>query len=304
MASDLRADRLILKGDALAPATPNSGQVILYPITDNDKFRSKDDAGNEQVLFAAPTIRDEHSVVSLTQYDVESLTFPFLDGGDGIALLNYLPRPGLVNWARVAAANNTLAEIGVNIAPTGTITEANDADGVWANLASAASAGSTAGFTLVDTYDVMFTGSDVDFHALIKTPATITNLRYWIGWGAHGYTGAQLNANNPQITFYGLRYMATEPEMGWCAVVQINSFLTAAPLGVAVVANTAYELRIQRLLDRQGGADTWVFTVNGIVKAILMTSGAAQNLVPYVWAVSSAAAAANIKISDVYWEVW
>lgn len=168
------------------------------------------------------------------------------------------------------SAATTISALGLP-APTatGTATQLKDATGEYTNYAAAS--GASCGLSY---------NSDVQtvtlplLHACIKTPADLTNLRAWIGL----FLADPATSDDPATHLAGFRFSAGV-DTNWMGCTKDNVTLNAQSTGVAVAADTRYDLSIT--VDT---ASRIVFYVNGVPRVVSTTQlpSTTQNLDIYI----------------------
>lgn len=208
----------------------------------------------------------------------------------------YTPRPLLSERQMQVLTNagaTTLTTLGFTAAPTasGTPTNVDDADGPLINYQSGAVSGNVGGLNSAAT--VCRRDWQPTFFARIKTPATITLNRFWIGL----FSGAPTASATPAVHLAGFRYDTTADGTAFWRLATDDSggAPTLTTTTVAVAADTVYDMAI-RLIS--SGVKFWINnTYLGQHTTDLPTS--TTMLSWYVTVTTLTGAARNIKISRV-----
>jgi len=262
MSARLKPDSLTLQ-EVASTATPNIGEVILYPKPDG-RLYSKNDGGVEVPLSA------------------------------DLASLPVIPHPAVRKWWMVNSAAATYQPVGV-AAPTVTVTasESNDVDSTYVNHAAAATAGTATGIISV-TFDLVRTGYNPSFMALIRTGADITNVRIWVGLFSAAPTLDQLGA----IQGVAFRFATGVPDSGWVGVTSNGVTPRVTPEIAPIAVNSRYLMKLR--VDNTAGIA--YFSINDGAEVSLNTNlpPATTELGYGVRIITTTATAKSIKISRVY----
>lgn len=163
---------------------------------------------------------------------------------------------GFRNEFQLRAANNVIRGLLVEdptVANTETATL--DADGAWVTMPSTGTSGNIAGLVST-TFNLLRTNRDPIVEFVIKTPADITALRYWIGLISADVTNVDTIAGATE--FAGFRFSTVAGDTGWTPVTKDSSTQNTGSAIGTVAANTVYRLRIRSTI----GGTALYFSVN------------------------------------------
>lgn len=195
------------------------------------------------------------------------------------------------NQFNLRAAAATLQPSGF-ATPTinGTLAASNDTDSTYLQMTSGAVLGNIAG-PVSATFNLLQTRHNPSFDVIIRTGASIANMRYWIGI----FSAAPANTDTQTLHMAAFRYSTVVPDAGWIPVVAGGATNTAGSSMGAVAANTRYLLSIQ-VID---GGNTAVFRVNNGEPTLLTTNlpTNSQDLGFAVYAITNEAVAKAYKLS-------
>lgn len=181
--------------------------------------------------------------------------------------------------------NTTIAAMGLP-APTATGTAGSIKEAAGEFTSYTAASGGSCGLSY---------NSDVHtvtlplFHARVRTPADLTNLRFWVGL----FLNDPATSDDPATHLAGFRY-SQGVDTNWMGCTKDNVTLNAQSTGVAVAAATRYDLAI--CVETTSRI---VFCVNGVPRVVSTTQlpGSAQNLDLYVRGRDKGAAAPAVLIA-------
>jgi hypothetical protein len=137
-------------------------------------------------------------------------------------------------------AGTTLTNLGFAAAPTVTASStasSDDADGPWLSITTSTANGNDA---VITNFSVLRRDWDPEFYTRVKTPATITNLRYWIGLFSADPTGSA----TPAVHAAGFRFDTGVPDTKWQFCTGDGTTTACTDTGVTVSASTAYTLGV------------------------------------------------------------
>lgn len=160
---------------------------------------------------------------------------------------NGLPRPDTrrvfwINNRPGAAANDAVgfdvAQITVNTANS---TIVMDADAAWAQFVTTATAGASAGLSILAVKYIIVDQLPI-YSIKIKTDTSIANLRFWFGIVSAGFTNADTLGATKGIAF---RYSTVAADPGWVGVVSDGAAQTVTSNVANIATSTVYTLTIK-----------------------------------------------------------
>jgi hypothetical protein len=194
------------------------------------------------------------------------------------------------NHARFVGINSSAATyVGIGLTPTnfGTLANANQSDTSYVASTTAASAGSIAGEV---TTQVAEPGMLPSYHIVMKTPSTITNLRFWIGLS----NGTPANADDPGVNSILFRYSTVAGDTGWVPSTRNSTTQTLGTTIVTVAADTVYRMTI-----RFATSTKVAFSINGsseqYMTATIPSSGTSINITAVVYTTEAVSKTINIS---------
>jgi hypothetical protein len=163
------------------------------------------------------------------------------------------PEPLHRRWRLWKQSFSSTATVGVGTPDLGTISgtggtsAVQDDDGWWVNYATAASSSGRAGNWSTSAQEQL--RHNPLQVTTIRTPSTMTSIRFWIGL-LDALEEPVFDNNNPDswtspAPFIGFRYSTSASDTGWAAVCAPADGVTAAtvvPTGFPVSASTRYAL--------------------------------------------------------------
>jgi len=200
----------------------------------------------EQVTSLSIPYNDE---INTTPARFRSLVLPlnsYIVGSNNQVRLDFAPKLSRRNYWSIRAAAATYSQNGI-AAPTstgaGAVTEANDTRSTFVSQAIAATAG-TFGGVRTTSFDLVRTGHDPVFEAVIKTGSDITNMRIYVGIFEAGVTNTDdvAGAGTEAITFV---YSTVRGDAGWRGLCSDGATQTLSGTIAAIAAATVYHLRIR-----------------------------------------------------------
>lgn len=175
-------------------------------------------------------------------------------------------------WTQQIANKTTLASHGV-AAPTatGTASVFNDTTGQYIDYANAAS--SNGGLT----WNINIQPQTKPIFAAIMKTNTITSVRYWVGLSV----GDPRASDDPSTHLAAFRFSTGASDSNWRCCTKDGTTLNNQDSGVAVAADTRYELVVD---CSEYNAGTIWFMINGTVvkSSVANLPGSTQSLDPYV----------------------
>lgn len=167
-----------------------------------------------------------------------------------------------LNKVSVRAAAATLAQVGI-AAPTiaNTPANANGADGTYVTLPTTNSSGNLGGWVTA-TFNILRSSYDPIIEFLVKTDATITTQRLWVGLIDADITNTDTPTTRKII---GFRWSTNASDAGWIPCLGDGSTFTPGSAIGTVAASTAYKLRIRIA----SGTTTAYFSVNDSAETAL-----------------------------------
>lgn len=208
--------------------------------------------------------------------------------------LHYVPSMGVRNWAAIRASGTSFQSIGL-AAPTttGTIASANDDDGNWSRATTGATAGNAAG--AASDYTVTRFTHDPRFEIVLKTDATVTQMRLWAGL----FHANPPNGDTLAGAGIGFRWSTVASDPSWMAIIHNGtSQVVEMDTGVAVNPDTVYTLSVR---DYEDGP---YFCINGqkIGTTPITWPTPSTDLGLAVRVITQTAAARSVRISRLYVE--
>jgi hypothetical protein len=215
----------------------------------------------------------------------------------GVGRLSFVPGMDVRNWFACRAAGASVDSIGAGtITTANTPANANDASDTYVTMPTTASSGNAGG--IVTAFTMVRRAHNPIMYAIVKTPADITSVRYWIGLGSAAVTNVDSIAAG--TSFVGWRFSTVATDTGWRPVTMDGTTqTTAADIGT-VAASTRYVLRM-RVNDVAGKV---FFSVNGgaEVEATATLPASATDLGVVVRVFNQVAAIRQINLSRVWVE--
>jgi hypothetical protein len=215
-----------------------------------------------------------------------------LDTEDLSALPNFATARVMALYARVAGT--TIDVVGTQ-APSigGTASTSDDADGAFHLLTSGAVSGNAASWTMTAT-PMLRRDWDSRFVARIKTGATLTTVRHWVGM----FSADPSASATPAVHYAAFRYDTTADSASavWRTVTDSGTGTPAkTDTTVAVAASTAYTMRI-----RLSATDV-KFYINDVLVATHTSTlpTTTTGLGYYVGVTTLAASARTIKVGRI-----
>jgi hypothetical protein len=204
--------------------------------------------------------------------------------------------PGMAARNRFAIRASAAAVVSDMIATPATIgtavfTEANQEDSTYINMATIATAGTVSGWAT--TFNLVQRRHSPTLNILVRTPADITSLRYWIGFFSAAITNVDDAAAGTQVM--GFRFSTIAGDAGWRAICDDGTTATiGADTMPILTADTPYMLRIR--VDGSGGGTVY-FSVNNNTEMAINTNVpvAGQNLGLACYLVNQVAAARSLR---------
>jgi hypothetical protein len=198
-------------------------------------------------------------------------------------------------WARnrfaARAAAATIVPDGI-ASPTlsGSSVASNDTDSAYTLVTSGAVLGNIAGYVSA-SFNLMKRQHNPVFHTVIRTGASIANMRFWIGL----FSAAPTNADTLALHMVAFRFSTVAGDAGWMPMTAGGGTNTLGTAMDAVAAATRYLLSI----DVRDAASQVLFRVNGGAPQVLTTNlpTNTQDLGFAVYAITNEAVAKTIKFS-------
>ena len=215
----------------------------------------------------------------------------------GAATLNFTPGLEGRNWFALRAAGAVISSIGAGaVTAANTPVVANDADGAFTAMVTTASSGNAGG--VVSTIDLVQRQHNPTLVAVVKTPSTITSVRYWIGLTSAALTDVDAIAGATE--FIGFRWSTVTADVGWRPVTKDSSTQNTGVAIGTVAADTKYKLKFR--VDSAGGVV--YFSVNDSAEQILNANlpAVGTNLGVVVRVYTQTAAIRQINLSRVWVE--
>lgn len=143
--------------------------------------------------------------------------------------------------ATVRATNATRASSGITTSAfAASAAEANDNSTCYTAYTCTNVTGSFAGIESTSMAEVRSDWSPI-YCVVIKTDATITNVRFWVGFLSATLT----NADDQTGAYAAFRFSTVAGDAGWTPIVDTGSVNTAGTTIGTVTANTQYKMEIQ-----------------------------------------------------------
>lgn len=173
--------------------------------------------------------------------------------------------------------------------PTGAAAVDAETTGAYVEYTSGAVAGNTAGWTGNSTFCI---GSNFPtFEIRLKTPATITNVRFWLGINAAG-TGPNSDTSNNCIAF---RY-SDATDTGWVGVCNDNGSQSVSSQVAAIAASTIYRLKFQVI----SSSEVQFSVNNGTVQSVTTNIPLTRHMTFVGQVVTTNAAAKKISLERLF----
>lgn len=214
-------------------------------------------------------------------------------------VLSLMTRPDKRAFLLEQASAATYASVGMAAgtnAGAGAVTNSNQTDASYVNQAIGAVAG-TFGGRRSTTFNLLRPQYQPYMAFLMRTPATVTGMRFWIGACQAQVTNVDTLAIN--TSFCGFRYSTVAADPAWMAVTNDGvPAQTELTTGAGFAASTVYLFEI--FLDSAGG-DAY-FSVNGSTPVSISTTlpPAADDMGWTCSAITTDAVVKNMLISRVY----
>jgi hypothetical protein len=223
------------------------------------------------------------------------------------AFFNVAPDLAVARWRQITppvnrwsirAAAATLAAVGI-AAPTiaNTPANANGTDGTYITLPTTSSSGNLGGF-ITASLNLVRGAHDFTAEWLVKTDATITTQRLWVGFIDADLTNVDTLAAGRE--FIGFRWSTVAADAGWVPVLNDGTTQNTGTAIGTVAASTAYKLRLRVV----SGTSTVYFSVNDSAETAMTTNfpSSAQDLGMVCRCITTSAAIRLLNYS--YGKVW
>lgn len=246
-----------------SPTTPSSGHVGLYFNNSDGRLYQINSSGVSFPLGTQILTKDEFGLES--NLYASSLEFPrgtITDLGSNVTRLNVAPNYRIrrsMMLAAVSASAATSYAMNFSSAAAST-TGATQVDGYYVTIATTAVAGNLAGYTFNTSQQHTSTAYNPIFEAVIRTGATITSSRLWIGL----INGTPPNSDTLGINGVAFRFNGTG---GWVPVAYNGTQTTGSAIGTVAVS-TFYRLRIRVV----SATSTAYFSVNDGTEQVVSTN--------------------------------
>jgi hypothetical protein len=220
-----------------------------------------------------------------------------LGASAGAATLGFLPGYEGKNFFAMRAAGAVISSVGAGaMTAANTPVVASDADGAFLAMVTTASSGNAGG--VVSTFDLVERQHNPTLVAIVKTPSTITSVRYFVGLTSAALTDADAIAGATE--FIGFRWSTVTADVGWRPVTKDSTTQNTGTAIGTVAADTKYKLKFR--VD--SGAGIVYFSVNDSAEQSLNANlpAAGTNLGVVVRVFTQTAAIRQINLSRVYVE--
>lgn len=173
--------------------------------------------------------------------------------------------------------------------PSGAAAVDAETTGAFVEYTSGAVAGNTAGWTGNNTFCI---GSNFPiFEIRLKTGASISNVRFWLGINAAG-TAPNTDTSNNAIAF---RY-SSATDAGWVGVCNDNGAQSVSSQIAAIAASTVYRLKFQVV-----SSSLVQFQVNGgTVQTIVTNMPATRHMTFVAQVVTTDAVAKKVSLQRLF----
>jgi hypothetical protein len=277
-----------------SPSNPASGHTALYPKADGLWYQ-RNAVGYEFKLGSQIVIRNEFQWDDDVNTDLLSSTLTFPRGSvtnpsSSVARADILINPRQNNLITAYASNGTMQSL-LTAANFGTVAGNVQVDSYYVSFTTTAVSGSNAGFVggvPSSTSGYPLTSFSPVFTALVRTGATITGSRIWVGLSnSSSYTLNSDNLAGPAMIF---RFNGTG---GWTPLTYDTSQTTGTTIGTVAI-NTAYLLKIRVNSD----ASSVFFSVDNGVEQEITTNIPTNSYMMYCCIVyATTASARQVQLS-------
>ena len=252
---------IILKADTGDTITIRSGQGNITTIDGNDVVLSGNFVakavclGSQWGVFGSAGVKGNLSATTdptpasdtTANYSVGSLWVnvsndrAWLNVDETTALAIWKRLTPWKNWFRLRGAAATVSAVGI-ATPTiaNTPASANDSSNTFITLPTTSSSGNIGGFVST-TFNLVRPDHDPIIEIMVKTDATITTQRLWIGIASQDVT----NSDTVSGSFIGFRWSTVAPDTGFVPVLRDGTTQSVGTAIGTVAASTTYKLRIR-----------------------------------------------------------
>lgn len=252
---------IVLKADTGDTITLNHGTGNIVAIDGNDVSLSGNAAamlwciGNVYAVIGAVGVRNNQSATTDPgsgddSGDSYSAGSQWINTSNDRAYINVDNTLTTSIWKRITPWKNSFrlraAAATVNAMGIATPTianspaSANDSSNILITLPTTASSGNIGGF-VTTTFNLVRVDHDPVFETLVKTDATITTQRLWVGLT----TADQTNSDTAAGSFIGFRWSTVAGEAGWIPVLRDGTTQSTGTAIGTVAASTTYKLRVR-----------------------------------------------------------
>jgi hypothetical protein len=153
----------------------------------------------------------------------------------------------------------TVTAVGLAASPTLTATVSNgdDATTAWLTHTTGSGNGNASG-VISATFTILQSSWSPQYYTNVKSGATITNIRYWVGLFSASPDSSAAPAATSLVAF---RFDSSVPDTNWQFCTSNSGTQTCTDTGVAVAASTTYNFSIVC-----SGTSSCTGTVNGTSK--------------------------------------
>lgn len=171
-------------------------------------------------------------------------------------------------WGVVHPINGSFSATAYGTPTEGSATGTTfDATSLWRGYTTAAAAGSSAGHTGANWCRV---GHAPKMIVYLRTGATITSIRHWIGFASVGFTNADTNGAHCAA----FRYSTNVPDSGWVGITRDGTTQSATSAMGTYAASTLYRLT----LEVNTAGTTVTFTVDDVTNSTSSSATLSANL--------------------------
>ncbi len=201
--------------------------------------------------------------------------------------LDYWGLQNQTQWAIFGRATPLAVGIAAPTNSATTTVQSNQTDSTYVSLATAAGAGS--GAALIGLAGACQPQHDFTLTMVLRTGASITDIRIWMGLSTANFTNADDPAGASEYAAFRYSTVATDP--GWVGTMRDATTQRVSGNVANIAINTRYVLVIRFI-----SGDGCYFSVNGgaEVKVTLNPPSAAAALIPY-FGIFTTAPGAGIK---------
>lgn len=250
MAWRVRPDGLVLPESA-SPTTPSAGSQVLHP-NSNDDWGVKNSAA-EDLLFGRSSYADALGVVNAQAPVWQLPRGTFLNPSADVGKLRLWPTPDVAKVAALISSGvNFYSNVPGGVTNTSAVSGSSPSEREYGLISTTTTLGNAA---VICTSLTVPSEDFMEFGAWIRTPATITTTRVFVGlFGTATFANADTPMTSPYI---GFRYSAGTDATHW---VPISHNGTTASVGTAMTP--VYAVSTSYLLKWRRSGTTIFFSIN------------------------------------------